>query len=92
MQITLDPELEQGLHSKVASGEYPSPEAALNEALRRFLQPEQDRDDPLPLEEMRRELMIAEEEVKQGLVSPLDMDAIIAEGHKVLAARRAAKS
>ena len=53
---------------------------------------EHDIDDPLPLEEMRRELMIAEEEVKQGLVSPLDMDAIIAEGHKVLATCRAAKS
>ncbi len=53
---------------------------------------EQDIDDPLPLEEMRRRLMIAEEQVQQGLVSPLDMDAIIAEGHKILAARHAAKS
>lgn len=52
---------------------------------------EQDIDDPLPLEEMRRHLMIAEEQVQQGLVSPLDMDAIIAEGHKILVARRAAK-
>lgn len=59
--------------------------------MRRFLSPEQDRDDPLPLEEMRREIRIAEGQVKQGLVSLLDMDAIIAKGHKVLAARSAAK-
>ena len=37
MQVTLEPELEQQVQHKIASGEYPSADALLNAALRRFL-------------------------------------------------------
>ena len=67
MHITLDPELEQRLRYKIACGEYASMEAALNEALRCMLEPEADLADPLPLEEMRREIMIAKEQVQRRL-------------------------
>lgn len=87
MDITLDPDLEQRLQYKVARGEYPSASAALNEALRRLLEPEAELADPLPLEEMRREIMIGVEQSDRGDVVPFDAAAIKAEGRRILAAR-----
>lgn len=85
MDITLDPELEQRLQYKVARGEYPSASAALNEALRRLLALEADIADPLPLEEMRCEIMIGVEQSDRGEVVPFDAEAIKAEGRRILA-------
>ena len=46
MQVTLEPEMEQQVQHKIASGEYPNTDTLLNEALRRFLSPAHDPDDP----------------------------------------------
>lgn len=46
MEIMLAPELEQRLQVKVARGEYPSAAAALNEAVRRLLEPEPELAEP----------------------------------------------
>ena len=84
MDITLDPELEQRLQYKVARGEYPSASAALNEALRRLLEPEAELADPLPLEDMRHEIMIGVEQLDRGDVVRFDAEAIKAEGRRIL--------
>jgi Arc/MetJ-type ribon-helix-helix transcriptional regulator len=91
MQVTLEPELEQQVQHKIASGEYPSTDALLNAALRRFLSPVHDPDDPLPLEEMRRELMIAVEQEARGEYGPFDAEEIKAAGRRLLAERQARK-
>ena len=87
MDITLDPELEHQLQYVIARGEYPSATAAVNEALRRLLKPETDLADPLPLEEMRREIMVGVEQSDKGEVVPFDAEFIKAEGRRMLAAR-----
>ena len=87
MDITLDPKLEQRLRYKIARGEYSSVEAALNEALRRLLEPEAELADPLPLEEMRREIMIGVEQSDRGDVVPFDVEYIKAEGRRIFASR-----
>ncbi len=79
----LDAELEQRLRYKVARGEYSSVEAALNEALRRLLEPEAELANPLPLEEMRHEIMIGVEQSDRGDVVRFDAEAIKAEGRRL---------
>ena len=92
MNITLDPELEQRLRYKIACGEYSSVEAALNEALRRLLEPEAELADPLPLKEMRREIMIGVEQSDRGDVVPFDAEFIKAEGRRLLLSQQSEMS
>ena len=88
MDITLDPDLEQRLRYKIARGEYSSVEAAVNKAVRRLLEPKAELADPLPLEEMRREIMIGVEQSDRGDVVPFDAEFIKVEGRRILAERR----
>ncbi len=88
MQFAIDPELEAKLQHKVDGGEYPSADAALNEALRRFLNPGQDVDDPYPVDTMRRMMAVSAEEQARGEYAPCDIEALIAGGHEMLKARQ----
>ncbi len=85
MQFAIDPELEAKLQHKVDGGEYPSADAAVNEALRRFLNPEQDVDDPYPVDTMRRLMAVSAEQQARGEYTPLDIDSVIAKGRKIFA-------
>lgn len=91
MQFAIDPELEAKLQRKVNGGEYSSADAALNEALRRFLDTEQDADDPYPMDTMRHMMTVSAEQQDRGEYTPLDMEALIAGGREILEARQAAK-
>ena len=83
MTITLTPAQEELVRHKIESGQFNSPDEVVNEALRLF--DAQYHEDPLPLEELRRAIAIAVEQEERGEVGPLDIAAIIAEGHKRLA-------
>ena len=87
MHFAIDPELEAKLQYKVDGGEYPCKDAALNEALRRFLASEQDADDPYPVDVMRRMLAVSAQQEARGEYAPLDMEAILSQGRQVMKAR-----
>ena len=83
MNISLTPQLEELVKTKVASGLYSSASEVLREALR--LLEERDRIHAFRLEELKAA-------IKKGLDSgeptPLDMDAIKVRGRKRLAAQQ----
>lgn len=83
MDITLTPQLEDLVKTKVASGLYDSTSEVLCEAL--HLLEERDRAQALRIEELRAE-------IKKGLDSgeptPLDVESIKANGRKRLAAHK----
>jgi len=83
MNISLTPQLEELVKTKVASGLYSSASEVLREALR--LLEERDQIHAFRLEELKAA-------IKKGLDSgeptPLDMDAIKARGRKRLAAQQ----
>lgn len=87
MNISLTPQLEKLVKSKVESGLYGSASEVMREALR--LLEERDRRHALRIEEIRAE-------IKKGLDSgestPLDVEAIKARGNKQLDARQAGKA
>lgn len=87
MNISLTPQLEKLVKSKVESGLYGSASEVMREALR--LLEERDRRHALRIEELRAE-------IKKGLDSgestPLDVEAIKARGNKQLDARQAGKA
>ena len=87
MTITLTPEQETLINQKVASGDFATPQEVITAALR-LVGGEQYPADPLPLEEMRREIMIGVEQSDRGESAPLDAAAIKAAGRRLLAERQ----
>jgi antitoxin ParD1/3/4 len=76
MNISLTPELEAMIHERVRTGLYHSASEVVRDALRLLQEREQLR--AIRLEELRKEIDIADAEIERGEVAPLDMDAIIA--------------
>ncbi len=76
MNVSLTPELEKLVHSKVESGLYLSASEVVREALR--LLEEKDKIQAMRLEELRREIRIGIEQADRGEVAPLDIDATLA--------------
>ena len=88
MNVSLTPELETLISQKVATGMYHSASEVIREALR--LLNEHDSLRKIQHEELRREIAVGMEDIKQGRVAPLDIDAIKAKGRKLLSQRRKA--
>jgi antitoxin ParD1/3/4 len=76
MNVSLTPELENLVHSKVDSGLYLSASEVVREALR--LLEERDKIQAMRMDELRREIRIGIEQADRGEVAPLDIDATLA--------------
>jgi putative addiction module CopG family antidote len=84
MTITLTPEQEAIVREKMASGRFTSPDAVIAEALRRL----EHREDPLPLDDLRREVDVAIAEEERGETADLNIEEILAKGRTALAERQ----
>ncbi len=80
MNVSLTPELEKLVNDKVQSGLYNSASEVVREALR--LLKEQDALKAYRVEELRKEIARGIEQANRGEVTPLDIEAIKAEGRK----------
>jgi antitoxin ParD1/3/4 len=94
MNVSLTPELESLVNEKVASGFYNSASEVVREALRLLFEQEEVR--RLRIEELRREIKIGANQIKQGkykdYASADDLiDDIRARGQARLKARRKSK-
>jgi antitoxin ParD1/3/4 len=94
MNVSLTPELESLVNEKVASGFYNSASEVVREALRLLFEQEEVR--RLRIEELRREIKIGADQIKQGkykdYASADDLiDDIRARGQARLKARRKSK-
>ena len=81
MTITLTPEQEAIINRKVATGDFTDASEVLDVALHLLSMPEVN-DDPLPTEELRRAIAVAEEQFARGEYQPFDdesLDALFAE-------------
>ena len=74
MELAVSPELQQIVREKVESGDYASADEVLREALQ--LLDDRDRLRGWKLEELRKDVAVGIQQAEQGLVAPLDMDAI----------------
>jgi antitoxin ParD1/3/4 len=74
MELTMSPELEQIVRQKVESGHYASPDDVIREALQ--LLDDRDRLRAWKFEELRQDIAEGIEQADQGMVAPLDMEAI----------------
>ncbi len=83
MNISLTPQLEELVKTKVASGLYGSASEVLREALR--LLEERDRIHAMRIEELRAEI---KKGLNSGETTPLDVEVIKARGRKRLAAQQ----
>ena len=88
MTITLTSEQEKLVNQKVANGDFATPQEVITAALR-LVGSEQYPADPLPLDEMRREIMIGVEQSDRGEYGLLDAEEIKAAGRRLLAERQA---
>lgn len=97
MNITLTPELESLVNRKVQSGRYNSAGEVIRDALQ--LMDEKDRTNEKQLEELRMEIIKAEDQIKNGQFIEIKSEAelrefgerIIRRGHERLAAEQGAK-
>lgn len=92
MSITLTPEQEELVNQQIASGRFASAREVLDAAL--YLFQSQAHEDPLPLEELRREIALGDAEFERGEYTTYDsaslrarLEAIKAEGRERLAAQ-----
>ena len=85
MTVTLPAELEELVKAKLLSGQFNSSGEVIREGLR--LLEEKDKLRQIKLDRLRKDLSVALEQVDRGEVAPLDIEAIIAEGHQRLAER-----
>ncbi|WP_169978083.1 type II toxin-antitoxin system ParD family antitoxin [Tautonia rosea] len=76
MDVSLTPELEKIIRSKVESGRYLSASEVVGEALR--LLEERDRIREMRLEELRKEIQIGIDQADRGEVAPLDVQGSLA--------------
>jgi antitoxin ParD1/3/4 len=74
MELAVSAELQQFVREKVESGDYASADDVLREALQ--LLDDRDRLRAWKLEELRKEIAVGIQQAEQGMVAPLDMDAI----------------
>jgi antitoxin ParD1/3/4 len=74
MELAVSAELQQIVREKVESGDYASADDLLREALQ--LLDDRDRLRAWKLEALRKEIAVGIQQAEQGLVAPLDMDAI----------------
>ena len=89
MTIILTPQQEELINQRVAEGDFSNASEVIDVALRLFLL--QQYEDPLPPEELRRELAIAVEQEARGEFGPIDAEAIKAEGRRLLAMKQGRK-
>ena len=82
MNISLTPELEKLVNEKVASGMYHSASEVIRAGLR--LLKEQEELKRIRLDDLRRDILIGIDQVKNQEVAPLDTAAIKAKGRKLL--------
>ena len=85
MTIALPSELEEIVNAKIQSGQYNSSGEVIRAGLQ--LLQEQDALRQIKLEQLRKDIAVGIEAANRGEVAPLDVEAIIAEGHKRLAER-----
>lgn len=85
MTVTLPAELEELVKARVESGQYNSSGEVIREGVR--LLEEKDMLRQIKLDQLRKDLAIGIEAADRGELAPLDVDAIIAEGHQRLAER-----
>ena len=83
MTATLSDDMGKYVKAKIQSGHYQSAGEVVREGLR--LLQEQDTLRQIKLEQLRKDIAIGIEAADCGELAPLDVDAIIAEGHKRLA-------
>ena len=76
MNVSLTPELEKIIQSKVESGRYLSASEVVSEALR--LLEERDRIREMRLEELRKEIQIGIDQADRGEVAALDVQGTLA--------------
>jgi len=74
MGIAVSPDLERLVREKIDSGDSASAEDVIREALQ--LLDDRDRLRAWKLEELRKEIAVGIQQAEQGLVAPLDMNAI----------------
>ncbi len=86
MNVSLTPELEALIQEKVKSGLYHSASEVVRESLR--LLHERDELRRSRLQELRKEIAIGIEQADRGETTPLDVDAIKAQGRKRAKAKR----
>lgn len=82
--VALSPHFEEFIKTQIASGRYNNASEVVREGLR--LLEDQEALRQLKLERLRADLQAG---IDSGPATPLDMEAIKAEGRRVLAARRA---
>ena len=87
MNISLLPDLEELVKRKVESGEYDSPSDVVVHAL--YLLEARDRFREAQLDALKREITIGIEQCERGEVADLDIEEIIGEARRRLAAKRA---
>lgn len=85
MTVLLPSELEELVNAQVRSGQYDSVGEVIREGLR--LLEEQDILRQIKLERLRRDIQIGLDAESRGEVAPLDVEAILAEGRRLLAAQ-----
>jgi antitoxin ParD1/3/4 len=83
LTVSLPPELEQLVNERIASGQCGSAGEVVREAL--LLLRERDIDRQQRLEELRRETAVGIDQLNRGDSAPLDIEAIKAEGRRLLA-------
>jgi putative addiction module CopG family antidote len=93
MNISLAPELERVVQRKVRSGQYPTADALIHEAVQRLVEADEDEQEHAP--EIRRRIAAAERQIDRGDYTEYDEttlrslpDEIRARGLKRLAAAR----
>jgi antitoxin ParD1/3/4 len=87
MHIHLPSDVEELVRRKVEAGEYETPSDLVIEAI--HLLDAQDRVRQQQLEDLRREIDIGLGECERGEIAELDIEEIIAEARRQLAAKRA---
>ena len=85
MTVTLSAELEELVKARVESGQFNSSGEVIREGLR--LLEEKDTLRQIKLDQLRKDIAIGIESADRGELAPLDVEAIIAEGHQRLAER-----
>ena len=85
MTVSLPAEMEDLVNAKIQSGQFHSAGEVVREGLR--LLQEQDTLRQIKLEQLRKDIAVGIESADRGELAPLDVEAIIAEGHKKLAER-----
>ena len=89
MNVSVTPELEEFVNEKVRTGLYNSASEVIREGLR--LLKEQDELKRIRLDALRRDIQKGIDSLDKGKGTPLDVEAIKAEGRKRLAQRRKTK-